>query len=207
MPATTVRVDQQLWSALEAQKPHFLSSTAYLNLIISQHLDTSFTLAEGTPTKGGPEPKAVKAVKAVNKTANKERARGSSKTIPEELLQHKELIEQFWKHTGGQRSELAWTGLMRELLAIQQHMEGGTQAVAEQLQKGAEEGWQSITLSNYLKFAVGRPGAPAQGKYKEPEPKHPAFRDAREIIAEQEAKWKNIPSVTGGRGVLEPDAF
>ena len=37
--------------------------------------------------------------------------------------------------------------------------------------------------------------------------KHPAYRDAREIIAEQERKWAHIPSATGGKGVLDPGAF
>jgi hypothetical protein len=155
MPAINVRVDQDLWSDLKAQKPHFLSDTAYLNLVISQAIASTDRLDGATEPASGQHSLGRSPSKAVNK-------RNKEKEISEDLLQHSELIRQFWKHKGGKKSDLAWTGLMRELGKIQTHMEGGSQAVAEQLQKGAENGWQSITLANYLKIAVGRSNAPAQ---------------------------------------------
>ena len=106
--------------------------------------------------------------------------------------------------SGAQRRALRVKGhgsfLQTGLEAIQNAY--GDDVVREQLELAINGKWQSITLANYERFK------PQQKPWeKEPETKHPAYRDAREIIAEQEAKWKDIPSMTGGRGVLDPDAF
>ena len=164
MPAISVRIDRDLYTRLKEQKPHFLSDAAYLNLVISQALDKSIKLDGATePASGEQIPgrsPSNNSLKAVNKTANKEHARVSSKTtrnkIPEELQQFVDGIKLFWDHRSGKNTDLAWNGLLRELGKIQTHVDGGNDAVAEQLQKGAEAGWKSITLSNYLKNGLSR---------------------------------------------------
>ena len=159
MPTTTIRVDSDLLQRVESIKPKYISTTGFFQLLAEQALDTNFRLDGATEPASGQHSlgrSPSNSSKAVNR-------RNKEKEISEDLQQHAELIHQFWKHKSGKKSDLAWTGLMRELGKIQTHMEGGSQAVAEQLQKGAENGWQSITLANYLKMAVGRPNAPAQG--------------------------------------------
>ena len=79
----------------------------------------------------------------------------------------------------------------------------GPRVLGEQLDEGALKGtWQAITVKNYEQWGMGRGNAP-----QEPEMKHPAYRDAREIIREQEERFQSIPSATGGKGVLEHLGF
>ena len=115
----------------------------------------------------------------------------SAELVPLELQQHADLIIDFWSVKKGTRSERAWNGLVNKLNAMTPEDQG------KALTAAYEGGWASVFQP--------RPDAPQQGKWKQPEPemKHPAYRDAREIIREQEERFRNIPSVTGGKGVLE----
>ena len=124
-----------------------------------------------------------------------------SKRIDPALLEFEALIREFWKIKGGTKSETSWKLLMTGLKAIKDL--DGDGAVETQLEEAINGKWKGITLRNYMQFRdKGKPRPWEQ----EPESKHPAFRDAREIIAERGSEW-DIPSVTGGRGVLEPGAF
>ena len=170
MPATNVRVDQELWSALEAQKPHFLSSTAYLNLIISQALDTSFTL--GKPTAAPAEVLPLKAVnkkKDVDFSLRAEEAHVPAEAIkkvkptqdvPGNLFAHEELIRAYWKAKPKTKSQAAWNLLMRELTKLQDSY--GDDVVRDQLVLAEAQRFQSITLKNYEQFGLPLGNAPQQ---------------------------------------------
>ena len=123
------------------------------------------------------------------------------KIVDQELSNFEDLIREFWKIKGGTKSDTSWKLLMTGLKAIQDM--DGDKAVETQLQEGINGKWKGITLRNYLQFKDRNKPKPWQ---QEPETMHPAFKDAREIIAERGPEW-DIPSVTGGRGVLEPGAF
>ena len=170
MPALNVRVDQELWSALEAQKPHFLSSTAYLNLIIHQAVDGGFTL--GKPTA---ERREVLPSKAVNKEKDVEISLRAEEAhipaaaikkakpthdVPGCLFPHEDLIRSYWKAKPKTKTQAAWDLLMRELTKIQDNY--GDDVVRDQLVLAEAQRFQSITLKNYEQFGVPKSNAPTQ---------------------------------------------
>ena len=173
-----IAIDQAILSKIDEIRPQYMDRTTFVNFQLDQSIDkitsSPLTIPPSPPNKGGKElleevSQAVSTSKAV--TSNKSitsNARVSSKTtrkeIPEELQQFADAIKLFWDHRTGKNTDLAWNGLLRELGKIQTHVEGGNDAVAEQLQKGAEAGWKSITLFNYLKNGLGRSSTPAQAK-------------------------------------------
>jgi hypothetical protein len=212
MPAINVRVDQELWSGLRAQKPHFLSDTAYLNLVISQAIDTTNTLGK---------PLAKLAERGVLPSLNKEEERAREELInrppspvqtkpkdpwsikavnpdlvPEDLTAVAEEFVEWWsvRSKGAVRSQKVADREFRKLLTY------SASDRSKALQKAIAGGWKQLYEAKDL--------APTQGRYSpaEPDVKHPAFKDARDIIKERGPEW-DIPSVTGGRGVLEPGAF
>ena len=124
-----------------------------------------------------------------------------SKRIDPALLEFEALIREFWKVKGGGKGETSWKLLMTGLKGIKDL--DGDGAVEAQLEEAINGKWKGITMRNYLQFKTKGQAKPWQ---QEPDVKHPAFRDAREILAERGSEW-DIPSVTGGRGVLEPGAF
>lgn len=89
------------------------------------------------------------------------------RVISDELLQHGELIEIFWKLKGGSRGSNAWSLLMTELKKILKAH--GHDIVRQQLELAVNGKWKGITLANYNRFL------PA-GKNQQPEAKHPASR-------------------------------
>ena len=80
----------------------------------------------------------------------------------------------------------------------------GADVVSAQLVEAEAGRWQGIKLSNYEKF--GAPSKPSKFHQPEPVPNHPAHQvfKASDLGPEWE---RHIPSVTGGKGVLEEDAF
>ena len=152
MPAVNVRVDQELWSAFEAQKPHFLSSTAHLNLLISKALDEANRLdgatepASGQPTLG----------RSPSKSSSSSNARALfAKEVPGNLFAHEELIAAYWKAKPRNKKEPAWKLLMSELTKIQEAH--GDNVVREQLVLAEANRWQGITLANYERFGANKP--------------------------------------------------
>ena len=205
MTTSTIRVDSNLLQRIEAAKPSYLSTAGFFQLLAEQGL-------QGVTTLSGPSPQAGthQGRGSINKE-EEERVRAlhvesinhpptQGKPIDPALEAHSDLIRDFWRTKKGSEGERAWSLLQTGLKGIQSAY--GDDVVREQLELAINGRWQSITLANYERFKP----QPKPWE-KEPEAKHPAYRDAREIIAEQEAKWKDIPSMTGGRGVLDPDAF
>ncbi len=173
MPALNVRVDQELWSALEAQKPHFLSSTAYLNLIIHEALQGGSTLSGPSPQAGTHQGRG-----SINKE-EEERVRALSlegmpippaqgKPVDPALEAYTTLIRDFWRTKKGSKGEQAWKLLQRGLKAIQAQY--GDAVVREQLELAINGRWQSITLANYERFK------PQPKPWQQPEAAHPASK-------------------------------
>ena len=188
MPAKlTITIPDDVMSDVEAQKPRTLSLASFCALLI----DRGLTNATDTQIMGEPAARRASNTSSSN-TSNK----SLSMSIPAELEPENELIREFWKIKKGSKGQTAWKLLMTELEKIRAKHSLST--VKEQLQLAINGKWQGITLKNFESFSAPR-GATAA----EPQLKHPAYRDAREIIAEQEARFKHIPSATGGKGVLD----
>lgn len=171
MPAINVRVDQDLWSAFEAQKPHFLSSTAHLNLLISQAVDPTFTLGKPSSQREVlPSKKAVNKEEDVDFSLRAEEAHISvaaiksppkrTKEIPGNLYPHEDLIRSFWKAKGGKKTDYAWTRQMNQLTKLQELY--GDQVVIAQLEEGRAKGWEAVEVRKYEQFGLNRPNTPTQ---------------------------------------------
>lgn len=239
MATTLVRIDNDVWTAFKQHKPTYLSESGFL----SQTLDNlnkgvaptgrvntpGFENSKGSEgTAAGHEQKAVD-VRPTVEPINKEKTSKAKKPkfsptvldVPMELIdEHGEAIIEYWNQKGGKKTEAAWNYLIKQLELIRE--DAGDEALAEQIFYCTANSTQSITFANYEKFGKRQreTGAP---RFDEPPSKHPAYRDASEVLreseriaqenierirrerAEQEAKWP--PSQTGGKGVLEPGAF
>ena len=204
MATTTIRVDSDLLQRIESIKPTYLSTNGFFQLLAEQALTQGFTLGKPNDRQREVLPslnkeEEVKNQKLLSESINhppKQR-----KQIDPELLEFEMLIREFWGIKGGTKTETSWKMLMTGLKAIKDL--DGSDATEDQLVAAINGKWKGITLRNYQQFkAKGQP-KPWQ---QEPETRHPAFKDAREIIQERGEEW-DIPSVTGGRGVLEPGAF
>jgi hypothetical protein len=182
MPAINVRVDQKLWSDLTAQKPEFLSDTAYLNLVIYHAIDNSNRLDGATEPASGPLTLGRSPSNSSLNKRNKEKdisdislraeeAHVSEQTIkspprptkelPGNLVAHDDLIKVYWKAKPKNKSVSAWKLLMTELTKIQD--DHGDIAVRSQLEQAEANKWQSITLANYEKFGLPQANTPKQG--------------------------------------------
>ena len=90
------------------------------------------------------------------------------KQVPDELAQHHELIDEFWRVKKGSKSQTAWNLLMTELKKIQAAYDD--ERLEEQLGLAINGLWNSVTLRNLQRFET-----PKEKAAKE-EPKHPASR-------------------------------
>lgn len=216
MPAISVRIDRDLYTRLKEQKPHFLSDAAFLNLVISQAIsdkvdkneiippNNPYTLSEFQKNSST----AVEAVKAVSSKAVTSNARALSidetdqkisprqngtnprlngliNALPEELKPLSDLIRDFWRVKRGSKGERAFALLETGLKAI--HDADGHDAVKHQLELAINGKWQSVTFANYEKF---KPQPKAWEK--EPEVKHPAYRDFTAERLERERQSQAI---------------
>ena len=192
MPALNVRVDQELWSALEAQKPHFLSSTAYLNLIIHQAIDGGFTLNSPSAQARGPlgggdlinkddrareelinrppsdPPKAPKDPWTLKKV--------SPALVPEELDSVAELFCEWWaaRDKGATRTQSVAKREFKKLLGWSS--EDRTKA----LQSAIASGWKQLYEP--------KPDKPAQGHYSASETPHPASK----VFKASDLDWPEV---------------
>ena len=200
-----VVIDQAILDRIDEIRPHYMDRTTFINF----QLDNVITLGARPagagslykdlnkeedrareelinvpPTPAPKKPKDPWSLKKVNPAL-----------VPEDIDgNHAELFVEWWsvRSKGAVRSEKVAYREFDKLRAW------SSKDRTNALQKAISGGWKQL----YMPEEVRRPNAPT-----EPEMKHPAYRDAREIIAEQEAQWAHIPSMTGGKGVLEPGAL
>ena len=89
------------------------------------------------------------------------------KIVPDKLKIHEKAIFDYFAKKPGEHNKNAWNRLINGLMSI--HEADGHVAVKKQLQRGTEEGWRSITFSNYQKYKD-------TPKALEPETKHPSYQ-------------------------------
>ena len=151
-----VLIHPDVINRIDAYRPRFLDRTAYVNLLLSQALDSSNTMAE-SPTGGrslliSKEEEERVRVREGLTPAEEHTAPVPAweKDIPAHLFEHTDLIRDFWRGKKGSKAERAWKLLMTELTKIQEAH--GHQVVGEQLELAINGRWASVTLANYERF-------------------------------------------------------
>ena len=190
MPTKNVPIDEGLLSACQTEKPPWLSTTAFVNEMVSQGLKgvaehVTLKVPSGTETHKKERKKENKSdgtlsnTNRVSNSINKEkenfkktRFKFSKDLIPFELQSLSTLIEDFWYSKKGKKTEAAFDLLMSEkgLLGIKKKY--GETAAKEQLELAIASEWQSILLKNHENFSVSK--KPAWNP--EPTTGHPAQR-------------------------------
>ena len=156
-----VVIAPSLAERIDATLPDFLDRHAYINLLLSQALDSAGTLGKASPASGGPSHHAAQGEAfpsidrtLINKSAKKEKNKAPKpawdKAVPFGLTPHEDLIRDFWRTKKGSKGERAWNLLMGQLESIK--VRYGNDVVREQLELAINGRWTSITLANYEKF-------------------------------------------------------
>lgn len=126
-----------------------------------------FRADASSPAAGGtvnavPQPQEPAPSPTKRKRVNKPKPPAFEPTpddVPAALLPVQDALLAFWKVKGGSPSHQAWKELLGDLERIWRHSDGGIEVVRAQLGNGIQNGWQSITFSNWRKY--GQP-APAR---------------------------------------------
>ena len=184
MPANSTRIAPELIKACEAKKPSWLSTTSFVNEMISKGLatlDTCDTLkvpnereretkkSEGTLSNTKKVPNSINKEK---ENFKKTRFKFSPDLIPFELVSLSSLIVDFWHTKKGKKTEAAFDLLMGEKGLIGIKKKYGEDAVKDQITLAIANEWQSITLQNYETFAKTK----TTSWNPEPTTGHPAQR-------------------------------
>ena len=174
MPTKNVPIDEGLLSACQTEKPPWLSTTAFVNEMVSQGLKgvaehVTLKVPSGTQTHKKERKKENKSdgtlsnTNRVSNSINKEkeifkktRFKFSKELIPFELQSLSTLIEDFWYSKKGKKTEAAFDLLMSEkgLLGIKKKY--GETAAKEQIELAIASEWQSILLKNHENFSVSK---------------------------------------------------
>jgi len=174
MPTKNVPIDEGLLSACQTEKPPWLSTTAFVNEMVSQGLKgvaehVTLKVPSGTETHKKEQKKENKSdgtlsnTNRVSNSINKEkeifkktRFKFSKELIPFELQSLSTLIEDFWYSKKGKKTEAAFDLLMSEkgLLGIKKKY--GETAAKEQIELAIASEWQSILLKNHENFSVSK---------------------------------------------------
>jgi len=184
MPANSTRIAPELIKACEAKKPSWLSTTSFVNEMISKGLatlDACDTLkvpnereretkkSEGTLSNTKKVPNSINKEK---ENFKKTRFKFSPDLIPFELVSLSSLIVDFWHTKKGKKTEAAFDLLMGEKGLIGIKKKYGEGAVKDQITLAIANEWQSITLQNYETFAKTK----TTSWNPEPTTGHPAQR-------------------------------
>jgi hypothetical protein len=146
------------------------------------------------PPRPLPEPPGPEAVPPVKPQAQK-REVGFVPTVedvPAALLPVQREMLAFWpaRHPKGKRTQGAWDRMLRHAQKIQDHPQGGTEILRQQLEEGTEArvsgpGWLGLDFSRWQQYGT-KAGAPATGARK-PNAMDTAMR-AMAIIRQREAE-------------------
>ena len=195
-PTQSVRIDADVLHVALAQKPDFLTTTAYLSLIIDYsnkqglHGVSKLTeRADGGDTDSSDSKKFEASVVSTHNIRNKEKFIFK---VPDDLQWCDELLITFWKEgKKGAKTEFAAKYLFTELLKIEAAY--GKQVVMDQLRQATAHRWESVTAVNYERYGLPNTKASTQGSevYKS---NAGAYRDftaerlEREKLEKQEAE-------------------
>jgi len=191
VPILRIEIPDELHQRIDAQKPEYLDRKGFVCLILDQALDRvgrvpAYRVGAGeTPVQAVPVVQTSEAQQPQVPTQAVPSSKGKNfkkhlSLIPK-LEKFEDLILEFFRIKKGSKSETAWSHLMTGLSSIQEKY--GDTVVQEQLMAAINGKWASVTLKNYEQYGlITKKGfTPA-----EPQHKHPAYRDASDVLAESE---------------------
>ena len=145
-------LDRELIGKILEIKPKYITTTAFLNLLLEQAYDsykencknqknmTLYIYKDKELDKEGLEGKEQK--EKINKKEKQE------KNIPDDLLHLQTLIDDFWKVKKGSKSIQAWKQQITEYRKFIEKY--GEQVLKDQLEQGILDGtWKGLKVSNY----------------------------------------------------------
>jgi hypothetical protein len=106
-----------------------------------------------TPQHAEPTEPPQAAAPTDTKPTRKQAFKPTQEDIPAHLLPVASDLLDFWQGKRGSKSLQAWKALLTQLAKIQNDVNGGTEVLRAQIQKGIQVGWQSITHENWQRFA------------------------------------------------------
>ena len=124
-----------------------------------------------SPPRPLPDPPDPEAVPPVKPQAQKREAGfvPTVKDVPAALLPVVRELLAFWpaRNPKAKRTQQAWKGMLTEAQKIQDHQQGGTEILRDQLVEGAEArvrgpGWLGLSFNRWQQFGT-KAGAPATG--------------------------------------------
>lgn len=124
-----------------------------------------------SPPRPLPDPPDPEAVPPVKPQAQKREAGfvPTVKDVPAALLPVVRELLAFWpaRNPKAKRTQQAWKGMLTEAQKIQDHQQGGTEILRDQLVEGAEArvrgpGWLGLNFNRWQQFGT-KAGAPATG--------------------------------------------
>ena len=192
---TRIAIDQAVLDKLEQIRPQYMDRTTFINFQLDSVLslgsqaqpgDPSFisssSFSKAVPSNACALPVEKKPAKKKDIYASKNL---SAELVPADLQQHAELLVDFWSVKKGTRSGRAWDGLLKALRAMTPENQG------KALTAAYNAGWATVYEPT---------DTPKQGRWKEPETNHPAHKVFK--ADDLGPEW-DIPSTTGGKGVLD----
>lgn len=193
MPILRIEIPDELHQRIDAQKPEYLDRKGFVCLILDQALDSGVRLGkpsldrsqdergEGfTSTSSNSINTNSSSIKDISITKNK--AAKYVFSVPPELDAVKTELLEFWKdYKDGKKTRAAGAMLITGCQAILDKY--GVSVLREQIELACANNWQGITLKGYEQYGlVTKKGfTPA-----EPQHKHPAYRDASDVLAESD---------------------
>ena len=218
MASVQVKIDSEVYQRLLALKPAYLSAAAFTSQFVETALDTDLKLAKpratATGSTGSPvlplglDIKEKEEERYIDREPTNPRALGTNprstkkidlfarkalklSQVPQELTYVAELLVEFWNVKKGTRSQAVFSRVTNKLLAWSRDDQ------KKALETAITNGWGDV-----FEPKLDRP---KQAPWAEPQMKHPAHRDftAERLERERNEAEEEIPSATGGRGVLE----
>ena len=189
----TIQIHDDLVPLLEQQCPKSLSTSTFCAVLVEQGLDRGARLIEPSRDRQ-PDERGVGSISTSSNSINtnsssikdisitKNKAAKYVFSVPPELDAVKTELLEFWKdYKDGKKTRAAGAMLITGCQAILDKY--GVSVLREQIELACANNWQGITLKGYEQYGlVTKKGfTPA-----EPQHKHPAYRDASDVLAESE---------------------
>jgi len=194
VPILRIEIPDELHQRIDAQKPEYLDRKGFVCLILDQALDSGFRLGKPSLDRSQDERgegfTSTSSISSITSNSSSKNYISSTKnkaakyifSVPPELDAVKTELLEFWKdYKDGKKTRAAGAMLITGCQAILDKY--GVSVLREQIELACANNWQGITLKGYEQYGlVTKKGFTAP----EPQFKHPAYRDASEVLAESE---------------------